>query len=118
MKFANGMVFTADYLRNVETRTLIGIDVNHQAMPAPSTQPALTQLLPPQTPLSVAHRSIVQSPTGATMADYATNGLGTALDIGAGCTSLNGIGRPCAFGGVNQGQAQMFFLKPDRTIGL
>ncbi|HWY59393.1 MAG TPA: hypothetical protein VNZ03_33320, partial [Terriglobales bacterium] len=50
---------------------------------------------------------------GATMADFAQHGLGTALDIGAGCTSVNGIGRPCAFGGVNPGQANMFFLQPE-----
>jgi len=46
------------------------------------------------------------------MADFAKNGLGSAVDIGAGCTSVNGIGHPCAFGGTNQSQAQMYFLEP------
>jgi hypothetical protein len=109
-----GMVFTADYLRNVETRTLIGVDVNHQGdvstfnlAAANSAVAATNASFPGCASVDCAIAA------GATMADYASNGLSTALDIGAGCTSVNGIGRPCAFGGVNQGQANMFFLLPE-----
>ena len=125
----HGMVFSADYLRNVETRTLIGIDVNHQgdistfnlAGANAAVTATLTACGAGNIDAAAAaggcpglHPATATTPAGsATMADFATNGLGTALDIGAGCTSVNGIGRPCAFGGVNPGQPNMFFLQPE-----
>jgi Carboxypeptidase regulatory-like domain len=108
-----GMVFSADYLRNVETRTLIGIDANHQG-DVSTFNLAGAQAAVAATNTSFGCATVdCAIAAGATMTNYASNGLGTALDIGAGCTSVNGIGRPCAFGGVNQGQANMFFLQPE-----
>ncbi len=125
-----GMVFSADYLRNVETRSLIGIDVNHQGdvntFNLAGAQAAVAATLTACGASSIdaagapggcpgLHPAVGTTPArAATMADFAKRGLGTALDIGAaGCTSVNGIGRPCAFGGVNPGQSNMFFLQPE-----
>ncbi len=109
----HGMVFTADYLRNVETRTLIGVDVNHQG-DVSTFNSAGANAAVAATNASFGCASVdCAIAAGAKMSDYASNGLSTALDIGAGCTSVNGIGRPCAFGGVNQSQANMFFLEPE-----
>jgi hypothetical protein len=124
-----GMVFSADYLRNVETRSLIGVDVNHQGgtgtfnLAGANAAVAATLAACGAGSINAAaeaggcpglHPATATTPAGAaTMADFAMLGLGTALDIGAGCTSVNGIGRPCAFGGVNQGEANMFFLQPE-----
>jgi hypothetical protein len=127
----HGMVFSADYLRNVGTRSLIGVDINKQgdistfnlagaqaAIAATVANCGLGTLA-----LTASGTNCPSNPTGApgaytprpaTMADFAGNGLGTAADAtGAGCTSANGIGNPCAFGGLNQNQAQMFFLFPE-----
>jgi len=107
-----GLVLSADYLRNVETRSLAGIDVNRVG------DASVFSLSGANAAVAATNASFGCATVdcsigkGATMADYAKNGLGSAVDIGAGCTSVNGLGHPCAFGGVNQGQAQMFFLKP------
>jgi hypothetical protein len=109
----HGMVFSADYLRNVETRSLIGIDANRQG-DISGFNLAGANAAVATTNASFGCATVDCSiGKGATMADFAQHGLGTALDIGAGCTSVNGIGRPCAFGGVNPGQANMFFLQPE-----
>jgi hypothetical protein len=120
----HGMVFSADYLRNVETRSLAGIDVNRVGdasvfnLAGANAAVAATLTACGAATIDLAISSgTCPGPGGtthtATMADFANNGLGSAADIGAGCTSsVNGIGRPCAFGGVNQSQAQMYFLKP------
>ena len=107
-----GMVFTADYLRNVETRTLAGIDVNRvgdaSVFNAGGANAAVAA-----TNASFGCTTVDCSiGKGATMVDFANNGLGSSVDIGAGCTSVNGIGHPCGFGGTNQSQSQMFFLEP------
>jgi len=110
----HGMVFSADYLRNVETRSLIGVDANQQGnikyFNLAGAQAAIAA-----TNAAFGVATVDQAiAKGATIADYAGNGLGTASDAtGAGCTSVNGLGRPCAFGGINQNQANMFFLFPE-----
>jgi hypothetical protein len=120
-----GMVFSADYLRNVETRTLIGFDVNKQGNVANfskvGAQAAIAATLASckAATIDLAITSGTCPGSGgtthtATIGDFAGNGLGTAADAtGAGCTSANGLGYACAFGGINQNQAQMFFLKPE-----
>jgi len=110
----HGMVFSADYLRNVETRTLIGVDANRQG-DISTFNLAGAQAAIAATNTSFGCATVDCAITkGATIASYAGNGLGTAVDAtGAGCMSVNGIGHPCAFGGVNQSQSQMFFLFPE-----
>ena len=114
----HGMVFSADYLRNVETRTPIGIDINRAGAVSTFNLAAANPAVA-NTNASFGCATVdCAIAAGATMANYADNGLGSSSDFGAGCTSPNGIGNPCAFGGLNQTQSQMYFLKPDRTLGL
>ena len=109
----HGMVFSADYLRNVETRTPAAIDVN-RAGDVSTFNLAGANAAIAATNASFGCASVdCAIAAGATMANFADNGLGSSTDIGAGCTNaVNGIGRPCAFGGVNPDQSQMYFLKP------
>jgi carboxypeptidase family protein len=110
-----GMVFGADYLRNVETRSLIGIDQNHEG-DVSNFSMAGAQAAIAATNASFGGCTTVDCAiaAGATMADYAGNGLGTSADAtGAGCTGPLGIGRPCAFGGKNPTQAAFYFLQPE-----
>jgi Carboxypeptidase regulatory-like domain/TonB dependent receptor len=122
-----GMVFSADFLRNVETRSLLGIDVNHDgsvssfnkgaAQTAIATTlancgagplPASGVVMCPNNP---ANGKALATPVQLAMSDFANNGLGSAADQGGtGC--MVAIGNPCAFGGYNAGQAAAPFLFP------
>jgi len=120
-----GMVFSADYLRNVETRSLLGIDVNHDG-DAKNFNKANAQAAIATTLANCGVASIDQAivlcpsnpgggsghykPRPATMADFGGNGLASASDFGQDC--LDAIGAPCAFPGVNPAQGQAFFLQP------
>jgi len=119
----HGMVFSADYLRNVETRTLLAIDVNkvgdistfnlagaQAAIAATNAQFTGTG---GKTPCATVDCAIA---AGATIDDYVGFGLAMPNDVGGvGCAqsvAAGGLGYPCAFGGVNSMQNQAFFLKP------
>ena len=129
----HGMVLSADYLRNIETHSLLGIDVNKVGdistfSPAgASAAIAAAELACLGAPGTIAQTYSAPCPTGnftdsngnnraLTMEDYAGFGLGTPNDAtGVGCnqpTSAGGLGYPCAFGGVNSLQNQAFFLRP------
>jgi len=127
----HGMVFSADYLRNVETRSLIGVDENHvgdisnfnlagaqSAIAATLKACGATSIDGAITACPGLHPATATSPVGgASMVDFAKRGLGTDLDIGGvGCgnsTTAGGLGHPCAFGGKNSTQPNMFFLVPE-----
>jgi len=126
----HGMVFSADYLRNVETRTLIGIDQNGEgnisnfnlsgAQAAIATTVtncglgslALTADGTSNCPNNPRGGTGPYTPRPATMADFAVNGLGTSADAGGQACPL-AIGQPCAFGGKNASQAAFPFLQPE-----
>jgi len=109
----HGMVVSADYVRNVETHGLLGIDVNH----AGSTKyfnkgGALAAISATNNHFgcgtgtdSVAIDCAVKA--GAHIADYAGRGLGTPNDFGSACPTPG-----CAFGGINPLYGQMLFLEP------
>jgi hypothetical protein len=111
----HGMVFTADYLRNVETHTLLGIDINQVG------DVSTFNLAGAQAAIDATNTAF-SCPTGtggigcainagATISDYAVNGLGTPGDVGGvGCNVA--LGHACAFGGRNPNQGQTFFLEP------
>jgi hypothetical protein len=125
----NGMVFSADYLRNIETRSLLGVDINHDgsvsnfslagaqaavastltACGASSIDDSLNPNGSGCAPLEGTN-SVTGLPNPATIADYAGNGLGSGTDFGAGCTFA--VATPCAFGGINPGQSAFFMLEP------
>lgn len=110
----HGMVFTADYLRNVETRTLLGIDVNHvggvanfdaaAASAAIDTTNAAFGGAPGEAGIATAVAN------GAVFDDYAFNGLTADTDFGQACGQA--IGVTCAFHGKNPNQAAATFLQP------
>jgi len=115
-----GMVFSADYLRNVTTHTLLGIDTNqegdvkHFNPTVASAAINATNTAFGGCPAGVAGVDCAIA-NGATLDDYAANGLGSPFDFGGSCLnpqSAGGAGGPCAFGGINQGLGQTFFLFP------
>jgi hypothetical protein len=115
-----GMVLSADYLRNIETRTLLAVDVNKVGDVSTFNMGGAT-LARDATNTSFGCPAGVGGvdcaiAAGATIDDYVFNGLGTPNDVaGVGCAqgaSLGGLGRACAFGGVNPMQNTAFFLKP------
>ena len=113
-----GMVMSADFVRNVQTHYLLGVDLNHTGdtsyfnLPAAKQAIATTNATFPTcanlTGLAGVNCAISQ---GATMADYAGNGLTTTQDFGgASCQSV--IGQACAFGGINPIAPPLNFLAP------
>ncbi|MGH9500387.1 MAG: carboxypeptidase regulatory-like domain-containing protein [Terriglobales bacterium] len=123
-----GMVFSVDYLRNIETHTLLAIDTNHvgdaryfnkaNAAAAINTTLANCGVAGPNA-INLAIANCPNNPVtgapgynqGATIADFASNGLdsGYSLCSGAPCAS---VGEPgAAFPGINQnlGTNQMLF---------
>ncbi len=122
----HGLVLSADYLRNIETRTLLGIDVNKvgdvstfdlgaASAAIDATNATFTGAGGAACPAGPGGVGCAIA-AGASIDDYVSNGLGTPNDInGVGCAqdpTVGGIGRPCAFGGVVGAQNQAFFLKP------
>jgi len=128
----HGMVFTADYLRNIQTHSLLGIDVNQvgdiSTFDKTGAQQAIADTLSAcgagtidQAIASCLPLHSTGAP-GAVMEDFASFGLSTPNDVaGVGCNfpvldsfgnPTGGLGHPCAFGGKNPNQNQAFFLKP------
>ena len=106
----HGMVFTADYLRNVQTRTLLGIDENHDG-DVRNFNLANAQAAIAATNAKFGCATVDCAITaGAMMSDYGNNGLASASDFGQDCQDA--IGAPCAFAGKNPGQAVSLFLQP------
>lgn len=112
-EFRKGLVFSADYLRNIETHALLGVDVNHAGA-------ARTfNLAGAQSAIAATNAAFGCAGTfdpscainsGATINDFAANGLGSPADVGSSCEAA--LGYPCAFGGLNPAYGQMFFLQP------
>jgi hypothetical protein len=112
-----GMVVSADYLRNIETHTLLAIDTNHvgdaRFLNLAAAQAAITAT-------NTAFGCTTGSPAaqincaiaaGATMSNYAANGLdsGYSLCFGDPCALVGEP--PAAFPGINPGVGanQMLF---------
>ncbi len=99
-----GMVVSADFVRNVETQTPLSIDLNHEGdVRFFNKAGALQAISATSTAFGCGAGSSAANincaiAAGATMADFAGNGLGTAGDAGS---SLNCPPGGCAFGGVN-----------------
>jgi carboxypeptidase family protein len=109
-----GMIATVDFVRNVTTHTLLGIDINRVGDASLFDKNAATAAI------NAANASFgcgagsagvdCAIGKGATISDYAFSGLTSGLDAGAPCSV--GLGAPCAFPGINPNQGQMFFLMP------
>jgi hypothetical protein len=122
-----GMVISADYIRNVQTHFLLGVDVNHAGDVRYFNKAAAMSAIADT--LSACGVSSIDAaiagcpglhPTGggATIADFASFGLGSASDMGgSSCpTATTPLGttldHPCAFGGINPAAPPLGFLEP------
>jgi hypothetical protein len=118
-----GMVLTADYLRNIETHTLLAIDTNHvgdaRFFNLANAQAAISATNFQfgcgtgfdQGSTQCAINGTNNGGVGATMSSYASNGLDSGYSLCGGfqCAS---VGAPnAAFAGINQniGANQMLF---------
>ena len=125
-----GTVLSADYVRNVETRSLLGVDLNHSGdtryFNLNGAQAAIASTLAACGASSVAGAvaaggclPLEPANLGAQMADFAKRGLTASYELGIGGTTVTGQpgsgGCPsvgCAFSGLNAGAANMNFLLP------
>jgi Carboxypeptidase regulatory-like domain len=119
-----GTILSVDYVRNVETHSLLGIDLNHTgdtryfnlagAQSAISATNAAFGCGPGFDQASIdcaiaGNSNIVNGvPVGATMANYAANGLDTTSELGVAGCGANG----CAFPGLNPAVSNLNFLLP------
>src|SRR4051794_2519923 len=118
-----GTVLSVDYVRNVETRSLLGVDLNHTGdvryFNAAGAQQAIANTLTACGVASIQAGISGPCPTGnftdvngnnrsLQMTDFAAQGLTATYELGAsGCPSAG-----CAFGGLNTSVANLNFLLP------
>jgi hypothetical protein len=115
-----GVVLSVDYIRNVETHYLLGIDQNHAgdighfnktgALDAIAATNAKFGCAPtPGTGVDCAISGVNHGGMGATISDYGSFGLGSSSDMG-GKSCFAVLGYQCAFGGVNPHAPPLGFL--------
>jgi len=123
-----GMVFSADFIRNVQTHYLLGIDENHagdiryfnkggafQAINTTLANCGVSTIdqaiaLCPNNPVGTGNAGYTPRP--AAMSDFASWGLTSSADSDVACTDPTvGFGYPCAFGGINPDATPLPFLK-------
>lgn len=106
-----GMVLSADYLRNVETHSLLGIDVNHAGAARTFNLGGANAAIA-ATEQAFGFPGDLQSTinAGATINDFAGHGLGAPADLGQSCEAA--LGYPCAFPGLNPAYGSASFLEP------
>jgi hypothetical protein len=118
-----GMVLSVDYLRNVQTHYLLGIDENHPGDIHYFNKKAALQAIAATNKAFNCGTGIDFSSiqcainTGAQMTNYANNGLTSSADFGAVCSFPSAISPGnygCAFPGLNPNAPPLPFLK---TIG-
>ena len=118
----SGVVLSVDYIRNVQTHYLLGIDENHagdiryfnkagalNAIAATNTKFGCAPT--PGAGVDCAISGINHGGVGATISDYAGFGLGSSSDMG-GSSCIAALGYPCAFGGFNPQAPPLNFLSP------
>jgi hypothetical protein len=127
-----GMVFSADFVRNVQTHYFLGIDENHtgdvryfnksaaqQAIAATLSLCGVGSIdqaiaLCPSNPIGPDQTGY--SPRPATMADFASNGLTSTSDFNAVCSfqspTMLTSNYTCAFSGINPKAPPLQLFKP------
>jgi hypothetical protein len=115
-----GVVLSVDYIRNLQTHYLLGIDENHAgdigyfsktgALDAiAATNTAFGCAATPGAGVDCAISGVNHGGVGATISDYASVGLGSSSDMG-GKSCFAALGYPCAFGGTNPYAPPLAFL--------
>jgi hypothetical protein len=121
-EIVKGLVLTADYLRNVTTHSLLGVDINHvgdaryfnmNAALAAIASTVGNACVPSggvtQPNAAAAVSCYMAGNSSASMADFAGNGLTSSGELGGpGACPATG----CAFGGVNPKYGAMPFISP------
>ncbi len=125
-----GMVLSVDFVRNVQTHFLLGVDQNDAGdvryfKLGPAQQAIATTLADcgagsvtaswsvpcPTDPANGTNDLGTYAPRPATIGDYAGHGLGSSADMG-GNSCLAALGYNCAFGGLNPLAPPLAFLSP------
>lgn len=116
-EFRPGMILSVDYIRNVQTHYLLGVDQNHAGdvshfnmAGAQAAISATNNAFGCGTGFDQASIQCAIN-AGATMQNFAGNGLGSSADFG-GASCLSALGYPCAFGGINPNAPPLPFLSP------
>jgi Carboxypeptidase regulatory-like domain len=117
-----GMIFSADFLRNVQTHYFLDIDENHTGDVRYFDRAAALQAISATnqsfncgtgTDFNSTQCAIT---AGAQIADYANHGLSSATDFGAVCSfpspTVAGGTYRCAFTGINPKAPPLNFMKP------
>ena len=144
-EIAKGTVLSVDYVRNVGTHFLLGIDENHTGdasilnLAAANSAIATTlgfcgvgtinaaisscpsDPLGPADAANLAAGNTPYKPRPATIADFGSNGLDSPKDLGLGsclAPAPAGMGAPCAFGGANPNVGPHVFPGADRTVAI
>jgi hypothetical protein len=123
-----GMIFSADFLRNVQTHYFLAVDENHAGDVRYFNKAAAIQAI--NNTLAACGVSSTQGgisapcPSGyyvdsngnnrsLMISDFAGWGLTSSADFGLACTNTTvGFGYPCAFSGINPSSPPLVFAKP------
>jgi Carboxypeptidase regulatory-like domain len=126
----HGMVLTADFLRNVETHSLLGVDVNKvgtiQSFNPTGAEAAVEDAANATAGCGgmtgngavgcVINSFVAANNAGGAAGAFLAGGLGTPADgPGVACglnPAVGGLGHPCAFGGINPNYNTVPFLYP------
>ncbi|MGA8340679.1 MAG: TonB-dependent receptor [Candidatus Sulfotelmatobacter sp.] len=120
-----GMVLSVDFIRNVQTHFLLGVDQNNagdiSTFNLAGAQQAIANTLAackqPSLSLAEADCSALNGSDstgkaiGANMSNFASFGLGSSADMG-GSSCLAALGYNCAFPGKNPNAPPLGFLSP------
>ena len=117
-----GMIFSADFVRNVGTHYLLGLDENHTGDVRYFNKAAALQAISATNQsfgcgMGTGFNSIQCAiAAGAQMSDYATNGLTSSGDFDAVCSfaslTVPGSSYGCAFPGINPNAPPLPFFEP------
>jgi hypothetical protein len=115
-----GVILSADFVRNIETHSLLGVDLNHTGDTRFFNMPgALAAISATNSSFGCGTGTDSASincaiAAGATMASYAGAGLDATYELGAhnaaNATSCPAAG--CAFPGLNPNASNLNFLRP------
>jgi hypothetical protein len=114
-----GMIFSADFVRNVQTHYFLGIDENHTGdiryFNKAAAQQAIAATLAKCRVLTINQAiqncpGLYQGGRGVSMVDFANNGLTSSADFDQPCDVL--LGYPCAFPGINPNAPPLPFYVP------
>jgi carboxypeptidase family protein len=116
-----GMVFSADFVRNIQTHYFVGIDENHTGDIRYFNKTAALRAISATNQSfgcgTATGSSSIQCAiaAGAQMSDYAGHGLTSSADFDQACGLL--FGYPCAFPGINPNAPPLpFFQSIGRSV--